>query len=244
MRKPHILSCIPVSSILTDIAHRNGIGDHLAEGTKRLSEKMGGTEFAIQVKGLEMAAYDPRGSWGQGLAYAVANRGGCHLSAVNSLHTCQFAAFSYVLEPPIVKYTPKPMLGLTMQYMPKIAVKLIFIHVLSNFYSSITGIKVSQKQFLEAGERIHILERLLNTNEGISRKDDQLPQRILKEKRTNPSDKGNIPLEKMLDDYYKLRGYDENGIPKPETLKRLGIIIHTSSLEKRRMPFKATITTI
>ena len=128
--------------------------------------------------------------------------------------------------------------------MPQIALKLIFIHVLSNFYSSITGIKVSQKQFLEAGERIHILERLLNTREGISRKDDQLPQRILKEKRTNPNDKKNIPLEKMLDDYYKLRGYDENGIPKPETLKKLGIVIQTNSLGNRRMPFKTTITTV
>jgi len=263
-----------VSGIITDIAHRNGIGDHLAQGTKRLSEKMGGTEFAIQVKGLEMAAYDPRGSWGQGLSYAVANRGGCHLSAttmalevfmgylnpyttrakavfvkffedlfaaVNSLHTCQFAAFSYVLEPPIVKYTPKPLLGLTMQYMPKIAIRLIFIHVLTNLYASITGIKVSQKQFFEAGERIHILERYLNTKEGISRKDDQLPHRILKEKRTNPIDKKHIPLEKMLDDYYKLRGYDENGIPKLETLKKLGIVIQKSSLENRRMPFKTTI---
>ncbi|MFT8068410.1 aldehyde ferredoxin oxidoreductase C-terminal domain-containing protein, partial [Salmonella enterica subsp. enterica serovar Enteritidis] len=46
-----------------------------------LSEQYGGKDFAIQVKGLEMAGYDPRGSYGQGLAYAVANRGACHLSA-------------------------------------------------------------------------------------------------------------------------------------------------------------------
>ncbi|MGD9302201.1 MAG: aldehyde ferredoxin oxidoreductase C-terminal domain-containing protein, partial [Desulfobacterales bacterium] len=66
---------------LFKIAQRQGQGDELANGTRWLSQKYGGQEFAIQVKGLEMAAYDPRGSWGQGLAYAVANRGGCHLSA-------------------------------------------------------------------------------------------------------------------------------------------------------------------
>jgi aldehyde:ferredoxin oxidoreductase len=265
-----------VSVTITDIAHREGVGNDLADGIKRLSKKMGGTEFAIQVKGLEMAAYDPRGSWGQGLAYAVANRGACHLSAttmalevfmgylnpyttrakavfvkffenlfaaVNSMHTCQFAAFSYVLEPPIVKYTPKPLLGLTMQYMPKIAIRLIFIHVLTNLYSSITGLKISQKKFLEAGERVHLLERFLNTKEGISRKDDQLPQRILSEKRKSPDDRKNIPLEKMLDDYYKLRGYDEDGIPKPAILEQLGINIQEKSSANRSKPFKTTVTT-
>ncbi|MCG6893599.1 MAG: aldehyde ferredoxin oxidoreductase, partial [Desulfobacteraceae bacterium] len=70
-----------IEETIADIAHRRGIGDELAEGTRRLSRKVGGESFAMHVKGLELAAYDPRGSWGQGLAYAVANRGGCHLSA-------------------------------------------------------------------------------------------------------------------------------------------------------------------
>ena len=69
-----------LSSIFEDIAHRRGIGDELAEGSKRLSEKYGGKEFAMHSKGLELAAYEPRRAVGQGLGYAVSNRGGCHLN--------------------------------------------------------------------------------------------------------------------------------------------------------------------
>ena len=69
-----------ISGIIEDIAYRRGVGNDLAEGTKRLSEKYGGTEFAMQVKGLEVSAYQPKNSVGQGLGYAVSNRGGCHLN--------------------------------------------------------------------------------------------------------------------------------------------------------------------
>lgn len=69
-----------ISKIWEDIAYRRGIGDELAEGSKRLSEKYGGKEFAMQSKGLELAAYEPRRAVGQGLGYAVSNRGGCHLN--------------------------------------------------------------------------------------------------------------------------------------------------------------------
>ena len=69
-----------LSAIFEDIAHRRGIGDELAEGSKRLSEKYGGKEFAMHSKGLELAAYEPRKAVGQGLGYAVSNRGGCHLN--------------------------------------------------------------------------------------------------------------------------------------------------------------------
>ena len=69
-----------LSALFDDIAHRRGIGDELAEGSKRLSEKYGGKEFAMHSKGLELAAYEPRRAVGQGLGYAVSNRGGCHLN--------------------------------------------------------------------------------------------------------------------------------------------------------------------
>ena len=70
-----------LSAVFEDIAHRRGIGDELAEGSKRLSEKYGDKDFAMHSKGLELAAYEPRRAVGQGLGYAVANRGGCHLNA-------------------------------------------------------------------------------------------------------------------------------------------------------------------
>lgn len=69
-----------LSQLFEDIAHRRGIGNELAEGSRRLSKKYGGAEFAIQSKGLELAAYEPRRAVGQGLGYAVSNRGGCHLN--------------------------------------------------------------------------------------------------------------------------------------------------------------------
>ncbi|MCF0137711.1 MAG: aldehyde:ferredoxin oxidoreductase, partial [Oscillospiraceae bacterium] len=69
-----------VSQTIEDIAYRRGIGDDLAEGTRWLSGKYGGEDFAIQSKGLELAAYEPRRAVGQGLGYAVGNRGGCHIN--------------------------------------------------------------------------------------------------------------------------------------------------------------------
>lgn len=70
-----------ISETLNDIAYKRGIGKDLSEGVRFLSEKYGGKEFAIHSKGMELSAYEPRGAIGQGLGYAVSNRGGCHLNA-------------------------------------------------------------------------------------------------------------------------------------------------------------------
>jgi aldehyde:ferredoxin oxidoreductase len=144
-------------------------------------------------------------------------------AAVNSLHVCQFTAFAYVLEEPIVKYTPKWMLQFNMQYLPRVAQKLILIPTLTGLFNSVTGLKLSQAEFLRAGERIHTLERLMNTREGISRKDDTLPARFLREGRACDPLKRTVPLETMLDEYYHLRGFDNRGIPLAQTLSRLGL---------------------
>jgi len=246
-----------VSEALHDIAYGRGFGKDMGEGVRALSQKYGGEDFAIHVKGLEMAAYDPRGAFGQGLSYAVANRGACHLSAylvalevyfnllkpyttkakpefvrffesltccINSLHTCQFTMYAYTFEPPLTKYTPKTLLGFMMQNLPSIAVKLVDFSTYTALWSAVTGIDISDAEFLKAGDRIHVLERYMNTREGISRKDDTLPPRLLKEGRKSDTNKRTVPLEKMLDKYYKIRGYDSNGIPTESTLKRLGIV--------------------
>ena len=70
-----------IDQMIHDIAHREGKGDILADGSKRMADKFGGEEFAINVKGMELSAYEPRATFGQGLGYAVSNRGGCHLNA-------------------------------------------------------------------------------------------------------------------------------------------------------------------
>jgi aldehyde:ferredoxin oxidoreductase len=245
-----------VSQALLDIAHRKGFGGEMAQGSKALSEKYGGTSFAMHVKGLEIAGYDPRGSFGHGLAYAVANRGGCHLSAflvaqevwlgllrpyavrakadyvrfleslnncVNSLQTCTFTQFPYLLEPPLSKYTPTFALALLMQELPQAALALIDYTLYRDFWSAVTGIKMSRWQYLRAGDRITVLERYMNTREGICRLHDTLPDRLLREGRRSDPKARTVPIEKLRSKYYKKRGYDHNGIPTPKTLKRLGI---------------------
>ncbi len=258
-----------VKEAIEDMANGKGFGKEMAMGTRWLSSKYGGADFAIQIKGLEMAAYDPRGSWGQGLSYAVANRGACHLSgyttglevlfgflnpfttrakprfvyffenlyaAINSLQTCQFTSFAYVLEPPIVKYTPKFLLGLTMQYLPAVAIMLMDVSLFSKLYGAVTGTRMCQWEMLKAGRRVHTLERLMNTREGIRRKDDTLPERFLKEGRSCDEAQHTVPLHGMLDDYYKLRGYDHQGVPHTKTLRKLGIEVkdRAQSLEGER----------
>jgi aldehyde:ferredoxin oxidoreductase len=101
--------------------------------------------------------------------------------------------------------------------------KFLNVSVFSKLYESITGIKISSKKLIAVGHRIQTLERYMNTREGISRKDDTLPNRFLKEGRKNDSKNRTVPLEKMLGKYYKLRGYDKNGIPTGKVLKKYGI---------------------
>ena len=205
---------------------------------------------------MELAAYYPRGSFGLGLSYAVANRGACHLSttafalevyfnlidpygcnskaslikfqedincAINSLQTCAFTAFPYELETLLMKLMPTFMLRLCMNYMAGIALRLVDVSMWPEFWSSITGYRLGITAFLRAGARVHVLERLMNTEEGISRKDDTLPSRLLNEQR-KCDDKGlAIPLEKMLNRYYFIRGFDKNGIPRKRTINKLKI---------------------
>ncbi|NQU63569.1 MAG: aldehyde ferredoxin oxidoreductase, partial [SAR324 cluster bacterium] len=247
-----------VSEALNDIGYGRGFGKEMGMGSRSLAEKYGGKEFAIQVKGMEMAAYDPRGSFGQGLSYATANRGACHLStslmilevffhvldpftssnkptmvkyfedffaALNSMHTCVFTSYAYVMEPPLVKYSAIPILRQLMTYAPKLALAFMDVSVYSKLWSAITGFKLSMRDFLKAGERIHVLERYMNTREGLSAQDDTLPDKLLKQPRAcDPTGKV-VPLDKMLGKYYKERQFDQKGMPTERLLSQLGIEI-------------------
>ncbi|MDY0161607.1 aldehyde ferredoxin oxidoreductase family protein [Desulfobotulus sp.] len=245
-----------VSEALISMVKNEGLGAEMAKGCRYLASRYGGEAFAMQVKGLEMAAYDPRGSMGQGLAYAVANRGACHLSAylvalevyfglldrhstqakaefviffenltcvINALQSCQFTMFAYTLEPPLSKYTPDFMLAILMRFVPKLAIALMDFSAYTHLWTSITGERLSSSDILKAGERIHVLERYMNTRMGISRKDDTLPERLLRESRRGDKKERTVPLKKMLDRYYDLRAYDENGVPTQRLLRDLGI---------------------
>jgi len=146
-------------------------------------------------------------------------------NCVNSLQTCFFTLLAYLLEPPLVKYTPNLFLGLLMQELPQVAILLMDYTLYKDFWSAVTGIRMSRWEYLEAGDRITVLERYMNTREGISRLHDTLPDRLLKEGRKSDPKARTVPIEKLRSKYYKKRGYDENGIPTRETLKRLGIQI-------------------
>jgi aldehyde:ferredoxin oxidoreductase len=280
-----------IAGMLTDIAHRRGLGDDLANGTRWLAQKYGGAAFAMHVKGMELGAYDPRGSWGQGLSYAVANRGGCHLSgttfaietifgflnpyttrakanfvrvfenlyaAVNSMHACAFTTFAYTLEPPLIKYTPAFLISFAMEYLPEVAIQLLDFGVFSKQYAAVTGISLSQRDFLRAGERVHMLERYMNTLEGVRAEADTLPARLLVEGRESDPRGRTVPLEKMLPAYYRMRGYAPDGVPTVEVLSRLGIPVRHRHLvehgaidrgrlrrdiQPRRKPLKRTVVT-
>jgi aldehyde:ferredoxin oxidoreductase len=246
-----------IADALTDIGLSRNFGKEMAMGSRWLAEKYGGMEFAIQVKGLEMAGYDPRSMFGQGLAYAVANRGACHLSAymvafellygvlhpratlakptftktmedvycvVNALHICQFTTYAFMLESPIVKLLPRALVFLFMQFLPKIAALVLDMSLFAGFWSSITGLKMNSARIKKCGARIHTLERYMNTREGISKKDDRLPERLLTQARLDDPENLTVPLKQMLTRYYKTRGYDKDGIPTHKLLKRLNII--------------------
>ncbi len=238
-----------VISALRDIASSRDAGAELRLGVRRLSEKYGGKEFAIHVKGLEMSAYDPRGAVGHGLAYAVANRGACHLSGfvvglevffglldpratrgkarftkfleslssgVNSLQTCLFTSFAYLFESPATKYTPKPLLSLLMRNLPAVAIAATDVSLYSDLWSSVTGIPLTGREFLKAGDRITVLERLMNVREGVTSEDDTLPPRLL-------DGADGVPLARMLPSYYRLRGYGPDGAPTARKLASLNI---------------------
>ena len=254
---------------LENIAYVRGNDAELGGGSRRTARKYGGEEFAVQVKGLELAAYDPRGSWGQGLGYAVANRGGCHLSsylygpavmyglldpysdrakpewtvyfedlyaAINCLHTCQFTTFAYLMENPIPRLLPKFLLKPSMAYLPRISAKLLSARRFSDLFSAAVGMRLGESEFLAAGRRTIILERYMNCAEGISRKDDTLPYRFLGEGDTGYPVRSTVPLEPMLDRYYRIRGYDEEGVPSLKTLGRAGLGPEASDVRWTRAP--------
>lgn len=123
------------------------------------------------------------------------------------------------------------MLKIAMQYFPGIAVIFLNYGILNGTYESITGIPLSQRDFITAGKRIHILERYMNTQMGISAKDDTLPARFLTEADTGHPVKKTVDLGPMLKDYYRIKGYDRSGKPDSRVLRKLGIVDSTEKIK-------------
>ena len=211
------------------MAYRTDIGSELADGSLRLATKYGHPEFSMTAKGMEMPAYDPRGLQGQGLLYATSNRGGCHMrgnmiglevlglpklidrfqvqgkSSFVILNQNSNAAIDSLV---ICKFTN---MGVADEY---------FARVLS----AVTGVQYATGDMIKAGERVWNLERLYNNREGFTTQADTLPPRLLTEAPVDGPSKGWVSqLEPMLKEYYRTRGWDENGVPTPKKLADLGL---------------------
>ena len=224
--------------LVKHITFREGIGNQLAEGVKRLAEKLGekAEKIALQVKGLETPGYDPRSSPGLGLAYATADRGGCHTRAWPTSYEMSGKApdgtvidrFSTVKRAEIVKaqqdYGAAVDCLVGCWFVRGTVGKELYAQMLN----AATGIEMTVEEFTRLGERVWNLVRMFNVREGFTRKDDVLPQRFLNEPLPSGVAKGQRltkqQLEQMLDEYFTLRGWDKNtGVPTKEKLKELGL---------------------
>ncbi|NQT76722.1 MAG: aldehyde ferredoxin oxidoreductase family protein [Bacteroidetes bacterium] len=218
-----------LSELVIKTAKKEGIGAELAEGSKRLAEKYGDAETAIHVKGLELPAYDPRGAMGHALGYATSNRGGCHLTG----YMAAMEIFNAPKKIPRFTIGGKPDLLVLKQNQSAIEDSLVNckfsgyalgFDYQARFVSAITGLDFNVTRLLEIGERIYNLERIFNIGAGFSNADDKLPERFENEPFKEGLSKDRVvPIKEMLSDYYRVRGWDENGVPKKEKLQELGL---------------------
>ncbi len=206
-----------------------GFGKELGMGSKRLCDKYGKPELSMTVKGQEFPAYDPRGIQGMGLTYATSNRGACHLR-------------SYTVSSEILGIPEKtdPLVtdgkaGLVKAFQDATAavdssglcIFTTFAWTLDDIAPQIDGAlpgEWSVDKLLEVGERVWNLERQYNLQAGFTAKDDTLPKRLLKDAAKTGPAKGLVAgLDKMLPEYYQLRGWTKEGVPTGETLSRLAL---------------------
>jgi len=215
------------------IAYRKGFGDILAEGVKAVSERIGkdSGRFAMHVKGMEFPAYEPRGAFGSALSYAVSPRGACHRRAWPPAKEILGNYPPYTVEgkAEMVKglYDENCILhSLLVCDMPAKFIPLSQDDY-SKYFEAVTGEPVSKEDFQIIADRIETLIKMFNVREGLTRKDDTLPYRTLYEPLPDGPAKGQCigeeNLNKMIDEYYALRGWDTLGIPTEETMRRYGL---------------------
>ncbi|MEM7221694.1 MAG: aldehyde ferredoxin oxidoreductase family protein [Pseudomonadota bacterium] len=215
---------------LTELTGKGeGFGAEIGLGSKLLCEKYGHPELSMSVKGQEFPAYDSRGIQGMGLTYATSNRGACHLRS--------YTVASEVLGIP-EKTDPlvaDGKAGLVKAFQDATAVfDSAGICVFTSFAWTLEDVapqldaacegEWTVDRLLEVGERIWNMERQYNLAAGFTGKDDNLPQRLLKDAaKTGPAKGLTNQLDKMLPEYYQVRGWTPDGVPTNETLQRLSV---------------------
>ena len=198
-------------------------GRDLALGSRKLAEKYNAQDLSTEVKGLEFPAYDPRASYGMGLAYATSERGACHMRA-----------FTIFADDP---FDLNAMAGDVVNGQNLAAIKwcmcfcdfwgTVDTQIMSELLTAGLGREVTAAELDLAGERIWNLCRQFNLKAGLTKADDRLPEKIMKQAIKNGPQDGRVLSEedfkKMLQTYYNLRGWDEQGAPTADKLKELGL---------------------
>lgn len=224
------------------IAKREGIGDLLAEGSHRLGEHYGTTEYFMGVKKQEFSAYDSRGLQGMALGFATQPRGACHIRGeVHNLDIFEVTCWRITRDRGLDSVDP-----LTWEDKPALAKDtqdwfcMIDSCGLCNFMSVMVPVDEDQmlvilevatgihmggfEGLMRTGDRIFNIETLFNRRAGLTSKDDTLPRRLLEDPMTDGPAKGHVAeLAKMLPPYYKLRGWDEEGNLSPEKAAELDL---------------------
>ncbi len=228
-------------ALLNQMAYREGFGAVLADGSREAAKKIGkGSEkYAMQVKGLELPAYDVRGAKAHGLNYATSFTGADH---------CRGYAFQEIFGIPVPhevdRFTAEGKGALTMWnqdlrtattdaptmcgFLMDMAVPAIAAQNTASLVEAVTGLAFTAEAVQVVGERINNLARVFNTRAGLTRSDDTLPERLLTEPIPGGASKGHFisrqELNQMLDEYYAARGWDvETGAPTREKLLSLGL---------------------
>jgi len=219
--------------IIELIAERKGIGDLLAEGmygVKRAKPEW--ARYILDVKGMPFAAYDPRGFTGNALTNGTSNRGACHnvggWTIRAELQSGKYDRYALEGKAALVKGAQD-----SRAYVDSIGMCTV-VRGAFNFsekptgevMEAVTGHPFTPK-LMDIAQRIYAMERVILNREGIRRKDDLMPDRITKEAIASGSTKGRtLTAEQyafMLDDYYKLRGWDADGVVTAETKQRWGL---------------------
>jgi aldehyde:ferredoxin oxidoreductase len=204
-----------VAELIHKIARREGIGDVLAEGIVHASKVWGLEDLAVHVKGLEPAGYDPRTLKGMGLAYATSDRGACHLRT-----TFFRPELSGIIAPDIIKGKAE----MLVDYEDRL--NLFDALILCRFYRDlypweelekvihlVTGKRLSKDELQKTASRIADMTRTFNIREGLKPEHDRLPKRLHREPLPSGQQLSEEELQYMIDEYYRLRGWDAEGVP-------------------------------
>jgi aldehyde:ferredoxin oxidoreductase len=225
-----------VLDLIQKTAKREGLGGFLAEGSFKMAERLGpeAKKLLYGVKGLEIPGHSARAYPINAIGYATNTRGGTHhehrptfrgVPPDDPLHKDLNLQTEFVVRTQNLSAVGDSLTQCRFVTEQGLGIRLGTNHL--RLLNAVTGCDLTLDDLERIGERIVTLERAFNCREGMSRKDDTLPYRVAHEPIPEGPAKGKyFPVEKLepaLDYYYSLRGWDKEGIPTPDTLKRLGL---------------------